>query len=435
MFAILPRSASEAATRSLTSKSCETATASNAPPMGGPTYNAIIAGCGCAGLSLALRLLQRSPRLRLCLLDKEHGAHPHKLWSFWSQSPRDVVPLPDLPLQTWEHMEVAGADFRRREQLGRLKYATVMSDEFEARALDTLRNYPGVDIISSGVRNLVDLNNRVAVHTEHEVLHAPYVFQSYRLCPQDALRRPRFPIVQHFGGWIVETKDDRFDPSTFSLMDFDLPQRDGPTFLYVLPFSERRALFEYTVFSPTPLERDVYRDELQAALSRRGLTDYDITREEYGNIPMTDRHIRQRWSPRVFNIGVVGGMSKPTTGYAFHRIQRQVEHLARTWSDEGRPRPLPRNSARFRFYDMVLLDVLIREGARGHRIFERLFQTSSFDRVLSFLDEQTRPWEELGLLTPLPWGTFLRGLPGAARTLAAPGTPLALTGASSRTLR
>ena len=51
---------------------------------------------------------------------------------------------------------------------------------------------------------------------------------------------------------------------------------------------------------------------------------------------------------------------------------------------------------------MVLLDVLIREGARGHRIFERLFQTSSFDRVLSFLDEQTRPWEELGLLTPLP---------------------------------
>ena len=84
---------------------------------------------------------------------------------------------------------------------------------------------------------------------------------------------------------------------------------------------------------------------------------------------------------------------------------------------------------------MVLLDVLIREGARGHRIFERLFQTSSFDRVLSFLDEQTRPWEELGLLTPLPWGTFLRGLPGAARTLAAPGTPLALTGASSRTLR
>lgn len=415
--------------------SCGTASATHALSVAGKTYDAIIAGCGCAGLSLALRLLRRSPRLRLCLLDKEHGAHPHKLWSFWSESPQDVVPLPDLPLQTWEHMEVAGADFRRREHLGRLKYATVMSEEFEARALETLRNYPGVDIISSGVRNLVDLNNRVAVHTEHEVLHAPYVFQSYRLCPQDALRRPRFPIVQHFGGWIVETKDDRFDPSTFSLMDFDLPQRDGPTFLYVLPFSERRALFEYTVFSPTPLERDVYRDELQAALSRRGLTDYDITREEYGNIPMTDRHIRQRWSPRVFNIGVVGGMSKPTTGYAFHRIQRQVEHLARTWSDEGRPRPLPRNSARFRFYDMVLLDVLIREGARGHRIFERLFQTSSFDRVLSFLDEQTRPWEELGLLTPLPWGTFLRGLPGAARTLAAPGTPLALTGASSRTLR
>ena len=140
----------------------------------------------------ALRLLRRSPRLRLCLLDKEHGAHPHKLWSFWSESPRDVVPLPDLPLQTWEHMEVAGADFRRREHLGRLKYATVMSEEFEARALETLRNYPGVDIISSGVRNLVDLNNRVAVHTEHEVLHAPYVFQSYRLCPP----RPPFPLYE-----------------------------------------------------------------------------------------------------------------------------------------------------------------------------------------------------------------------------------------------
>ena len=260
----------------------------------------------------------------LCLLDKEHGAHPHKLWSFWSQSPRDVVPLPGSPAGQ-EHMEVAGADFRRREQLGRLKYATVMSDEFRRAPTRHAAELPGVDIISSASATW-SISTIASPSTPSTRFSTPPTSSSPPpTVPQDALRRPRFPIVpstSEAGSWRRRTTASIPRPSR-SWTSIS-PSETGPPF-YVLPFSERRALFEYTVFSPPPrAPRLPGRAPIGAVSS--GLTDYDITREEYGNIPMTDRHIRQRWSPRVFNIGVVGGMSKPTTGYAFHRIQRQVEH-------------------------------------------------------------------------------------------------------------
>jgi hypothetical protein len=41
-----------------------------------------------------------------------------------------------------------------------------------------------------------------------------------------------------------------FDPGVATFMDFRVPQEGGTCFVYVLPTDPRRALVEYTVFSP-----------------------------------------------------------------------------------------------------------------------------------------------------------------------------------------
>ena len=46
-------------------------------------------------------------------------------------------------------------------------------------------------------------------------------------------------MLQHFQGYVVETKEDVFDDATAILMDFRCDQSRGIHFIYLLPFSKK----------------------------------------------------------------------------------------------------------------------------------------------------------------------------------------------------
>jgi lycopene beta-cyclase len=112
-------------------------------------------------------------------------------------------------------------------------------------------------------------------------------------------------------------------------------------------------------------------------------------------------------------------MTKGSTGYTFHRSQRQARHLAETLTRYGEPTPLPAPSFRFRFYDAVLLRLLARRPDTGRRAFSQLFRENSYADVLRFLDEQTRLGDEARLFSALPFAPFLRALAQVAPALPA----------------
>lgn len=373
----------------------------------------VIAGAGCAGLSLALRMKRLKPEVRVTLVDKDHGGHPHKLWSFWTEHPNGVLPL-DVPLKSWTRMNVAGPGWSTTRPLKALQYCTVDSHEFESRARAALEGLPGVEFITGSVQRVESTYREARVHLADRTLRAPYAFQS---CLFDATQEPRYPVWQHFAGVVVRSDTPRFDPSTFTLMDFDVPQREGPTFMYRLPFSSSEVLHEHTVFSAKPLGSAEHRRCVHRELKRRGLADCDIVREEYGAIPMFEQRLPQRRGPRAFNLGVVGGMAKPTTGYAFLRIQQQTEHLAKTWAT-GRPTPLPAPAWRFRAYDTTLLHMIHHAPQQATRALQTLLRDTEADSVLRFLDERPSLREELRIVfSTLPWGPFLKSaLPGLRHT-------------------
>ena len=65
-------------------------------------------------------------------------------------------------------------------------------------------------------------------------------------------RPPQIPsniLLQHFEGFIVNSKKDVFDDKTVILMDFRCDQSKGMHFIYLLPFSKKKALVESTMFS------------------------------------------------------------------------------------------------------------------------------------------------------------------------------------------
>jgi lycopene beta-cyclase len=193
-------------------------------------------------------------------------------------------------------------------------------------------------------------------------------------------------------------------------MDFRTPQAGDTRFVYVLPFDARTALVEHTVFSARPLDRADYVEAIRAYLvGQLGIGQYAIEHEEYGEIPMTDA-VFPRISPRggVLNIGTVGGATKPSTGYTFKRIQAQSTRIAANLAAGRAPLDGPGyESARFGWYDRILLNVLARGRRGGADVFTDLFSRLDAGTVFDFLDGRTRPWQELQVMARAAKGPFL----------------------------
>lgn len=294
--------------------------------------------------------------------------------------------------------------------------------DYDRAVLDLASTMPNVRFVAQDVVDIRDEPTGGVVELPEGDLRAPVVFQSTRLSPDDRTAPVRHPLRQHFGGWEVRTERPVFEPQVVTLMDFDTDQFDGTTFFYVLPEAPDRALVEHTMFSLNARDAAFHDDQVRAHLDRLGAGEVAVTRTEHGSIPMEDRLLHQRWGDHVWNLGTVGGMTKPTTGYTFQRIHAHTRHLVDTWATDGVPSPMPRAPGRYRFADRTLLHILHHHPERGRPIFERLFRTSAVDDVLTFLDEDSSLGQDARMIARLPWPPFLQA---AARELAASAvTPL-----------
>jgi lycopene beta-cyclase len=225
---------------------------------------------------------------------------------------------------------------------------------------------------------------------------------------QPQLARHEYWLLQHFKGWIVETEEDTVDPASATLMDFRVSQAHGSTFVYVLPFSERRALVEYTLFSKTLLPEKAYDAALKDYLQHHlHIKDYKVADREFGVIPMTNYAFPRRFGA-VLHIGTAGGNTKASSGYTFRFIQKDAAGIVASLRQHGHPFGTAKDNLRFAFYDSVLLHILHHEQLEGAKIFAQLFQKNNAAAVLKFLDNETTLAEELRLISSLPIITFTK---------------------------
>jgi lycopene beta-cyclase len=375
----------------------------------------IIAGAGCAGLSALWHVLQSSAAdRRIIVVDRGFAPTDDRTWAFWGTADAPFAQLAD---RRWDRVRVRFPGWETTGQLqrppasnpaGRRTYMRVRRRTYDQHVLDAASARRNVRFVAQDIVGIRDDHDAGVVSLPEGELRAPVVLQSVQLSPDDRTAPVRHPLGQHFGGWEVRTERAVFDPQVVTLMDFDTEQHDGVAFFYVLPEAPDRALIEHTAFSLHRRPRSFHDDHVRARLDELGAGEVTVTRTEYGSIPMEDRRIRQRWGEHVWNLGTVGGMTKPTTGYTFQRIHAQTRHLVSTWAAHGRPCPLPGVPWRYGFADRTLLHLLHHRPDLGRPIFERLFSTSTVDDVLTFLDEDSALMSDARMVARLPWAPFLR---------------------------
>jgi len=362
---------------------------------------------GCAGLSLAVHLIQsgKFSDKKILLIDKESKIQNDRTWCFWEN---ENGLFQNIVYKSWEKVWIKSMEMEKLLLLNPYQYKLIRGKDFYDYCIQLIQKQTNFSIIYSNVFELQNEGQLVMVKTQDGIFTTDYVFNSI-LFQKPVLSAKEIYLQQHFKGWVIETPEAVFNPDEATLMDFNVHQDKGTAFVYIMPFSERRALVEFTLFSKNLLAPVEYDEALKNYIHQY-LTkgSYKIAEEETGIIPMTN-HAFVPVQGRIIHMGIVGGQTKASSGYTFQFIQKHSARLVRSLIKKKNPFiTRPTGYRRFHFYDSVLLYILEKGNLSGAKIFPRLFKKNKPRQVLRFLDNESSVTDEVKILSLLPMLPFIK---------------------------
>jgi lycopene beta-cyclase len=370
-------------------------------------YDFIIAGAGCAGYSLLYHLLQ-DPILsqkKILVVDANFNKGNDRTWCFWEDS---IGPFETIVCKKWSNIEVLKGAMHRSLPTAPFEYKMIQGIDFYQYISDFAKGFDNVEWVASKILTIDSINAKSArVNWEGGVANADYVFSSING------ERIQSTLWQHFKGIVVEFDNAVFDAHNARLMDFNVPQMDATAFMYLLPITDKKALVEYTLFSPSILVESKYDEVLNVYMEEhyKGLA-YQIQHTEMGAIPMTSKKLTSN-DGAVFSIGTMGDAVKASTGYAFQFIQQQTQQIVHQLKLNQALNPAVHHT-RHQFYDAVLLHILEHQKMAGDEIFARIFKKNSAPTVFKFLSNTSTLLDDFKIMSSLPTPIFL---PAAIKVL------------------
>ncbi|MGF1456228.1 MAG: lycopene cyclase family protein [Alphaproteobacteria bacterium] len=375
----------------------------------------VITGGGLSGLSLAVALAglgEACPRTHI--VEARPDYIRDRTWSYWRLHGHA---FDSVARTRWSRCLVRGGGRAVHFDAGDTPYETIDAHDVYNDVLARLKDHPRISLsLGTPVNSVQDGSDGVTVETPAGSVRA-------RMCidtrPPAWNRNTKGPALvqglnQAFAGIEIETDRPCFDPDEVILMDFLDPTHLGEMrFFYVLPYSPTRALVEDTRFTPLadappPLEG------LEEAVARYVGAPFTIHYQEAACLPMVSdvgMEPAARGS-RIVKIGGASGALRPSTGYGFLAIQRQVEALADAVGRHGLQTEALRavvstRPAWLSAMDRVWLRVLRHHPDMGPLLSALIFEKASTPRAIRFLADTGTLVDAASVVLALPKAPFL----------------------------
>jgi lycopene beta-cyclase len=382
----------------------------------------IILGGGCAGLSLAARLLQQRPEMALTVVEPRTRYEEDRTWCGWRIAPHFFS---DCAVAQWHNWRIATPQRSLLLHSDKYPYEMVRASLVYEKACGLIHASPAAELLlgtSAGTSadSISETAEDVRVTlADGSVIRAPWVIDT-----RPAMRTLRHPwLWQNFVGYVVHCDTPAaIANDTPALMDFQPPGESVAQFMYTIPFGEDHFLFECTRFSNVHGEEPLLEAALLRWLHQHIGPRWQLERREAGSLPMAPPPPAP--AGRVIPAGTRGGSMRISTGYAFHRIQRWADLCAEAILRHGRPVP-PASDRILDTMDELFLRVLQQPSTSAADIFADLFESCPTDRLIRFLSGVPRASDLWPVASGLPWSKFLKEMPRLADTW--------LHGAESRT--
>lgn len=374
------------------------------------TYHYIIAGGGMAGLSLAFYLNQ-NPYFKektILIIDRDEKNINDHTWCFWEQG---FSPFEQIIFKQWKGVWFHGThNFSQFLDLEDYSYKMIRAIDFYEYIFSTIKNNTNITFLQADVSETGEI-----VKTNKGNFYASeFVFDS---CYRSKYDNPKHHnMLQHFKGWVIETTKPIFKVTEPILFDFRTEQKNELRFVYVLPYSETKALIEFTIFSDnliTDAEYEFYlkkyiEETLKVGAYKINTDEYTISETEFGIIPMSDEIHEVSPTPKVIRIGTSGGYVKASTGYTFQRSQRFLQNLVTSLETNDNVSNGMKPNLWKGFLDTVLLNVMLKNRTPQDSVFTGFFKHNKASKVLKFLDEDTSFFEDVMFINTVPKPPFIK---------------------------
>ena len=192
-------------------------------------------------------------------------------------------------------------------------------------------------------------------------------------------------------------------------MDFLEDQSHVVSFMYELPTRSNRALLEYTVFSAKNMDPENLSPLLKEAICNRlpGV-NYRIVRSEKGVIPMGVADPFKGGKQRRLRAGLMAGAARPSTGYAFLRIQRWARDCAESLILQREIQTSHKDPLLTSVMDKIFLRVLKMMPSQTSRLFLDLFKKTPGRSLVRFLNDEGGLLDHIYVINSLPKRPFIR---------------------------
>jgi lycopene beta-cyclase len=374
-------------------------------------FELVILGGGCAGLSVASKLAQAGQDCPRCLVIESRAQYLNdRTWCFFSDASTQAKRLVQY---AWPSVALSGGAERVIVSCASTPYQMIEAQAFYTEALEQIQRNSHMTLLTDCEVTAVEQNESLiwTITSKHGV------FQTSRVIDTRPVAQPKFlgpHLWQSFFGQVLRVERDLFDPSCVELMQFDQDTEYGVSFTYLLPLDARSALIETTVFYQQPVTETALRARLKRKLTALiGGEGFNVLRHEYGVLPMGV--VQKTKAPRkgLVQAGLTAGAARPSSGYAFQRIQRWAAICAEAIL-AGKPAVAQgADSWLARSMDSLFLRVLRESPEQGPTIFMNMFRSMEMARIVRFMNDQASLLDRFALIKSMPLAVFLKQLPFA----------------------
>ncbi len=399
----------------------------NRPDNPNSDYDLIIIGGGCSGLSLAAALcrlaVQPEHVPRTLIIEPRSRYTNDRSWCFWAQADHSnqarreshgsqtVDMAVDLIAKSWPSWEFSAESVSHRHASDKgWNYHYVTSIRFYEQVEEQLAQNPKITLLKSTlVSEVKPVEDRLELVLESG---SDVTESASRVVTAGQIVDTRIPaqvdvgsamLKQVFFGLEVRLESPhRLDDVARVMKDMRV-DNEGFMFDYVLPLDRHTLLVEFTRFAAKSLPAESLRPDALESLRRVcGDASFQIVREECGVIPMGLSGSAVPTDPRWIYTGLGVGAARPSTGYAFKRIQRWAEICAEGILKEGKAQGFPPDRALLMWMDKVFLRTIASNPALAPQLFMSLASKVSADRLLRFLTDQPGMQDLLAVMLALP---------------------------------
>ena len=364
---------------------------------------------GASNSLILISLIQKglTKNKKIAVFEPDGKTTNDKTYCFWA-NPKDeiVVELKPIISRSFNAIQV---NKTRVENIENCPYHYIRSIDLYNYTLEIL-NEVKIEIHRNSVEEITFKDKINTLYSATKVYQSNYVFDSrpfLNLIPKDEIY-----LHQSFYGWHIRCANDVFHKDTFDMMNFNIDQNDFTQFMYVIPFSSNEALVEMTRFGAEKIELSYAATILDEFINKE-FGEFEKLGEEIGCIPMTTFLNPLNQQEGILNTGARANLIKPSTGYGFKKMFTFAQLVSqRIESDNLKEfnKIALVSKERFKFYDRLLLMILLLWPSYGKKIFTRLFYKRPILTIFSFLDEKSSLLEEIKIFMSLPIKPFIKAL-------------------------